>query len=86
MNLNNCNYSKYASIYVLDDTSRSSKPNRLMNKVYTVKCRFLLVLDWVKLSKYICFSCMSIKLNYLIIKRLQINVNMKTAFAIKRTI
>ena len=62
MNLNNCNYIKYARVYVLDDARTSSKPNRLMNKVYTAKCRFLLVLVWIKLSKYLRFNVIQNKI------------------------
>jgi hypothetical protein len=72
MNLNNCNYIKYARVYVLDDARTRAKLYRLMQKVYPIKCRFLLVLDWVKLSKYLCFNEIVNKLISFKIKGLQV--------------
>lgn len=71
MDLNNCNYIKYARVYVLDDARTSAKLYRLMEIVYTVKCGFLLVLVLTKSPKYICFNEVVNKLISFKIKRLR---------------
>ena len=86
MDLNNCNYIKYARVYFLDDAIISAKIYSSIKKVYARKCVFGLVLFLAKLSKYLCFGGTNIKLKHLIIRRLRINVNMRTAFEKKRTI
>lgn len=77
MDLNNCNYIKYARLYFLDDAIISAKIYSSIKKVYARKCVFGLVLFFAKLSKYLCFGSRNIKLKHLIVSVLRMNVNIE---------